>query len=55
MIVIGGLVIGAALGIFTARKRNGSLADVLQYGAVYAIVFALLGLIVTLVLDRAIL
>jgi hypothetical protein len=55
MIVIGGLLIGAAMGIFTAKKRNGSLADVLQYGAVYAIAFALLGLVVTLVLDRVIL
>ena len=55
MIVIGGLLIGAALGVFTAKKRNGSLADVLQYGAVYAIAFGLLGLIVTLVLDRALL
>ncbi len=55
MIVIGGLLLGAALGIITAKKRKGSLADVLQYGAVYAIAFGLLGLVVTLVLDRAIL
>lgn len=55
MIVIGGLLFGAALGVFTAKKRNGSVADLLQYGAVYAIAFGLLGLIVTLVLDRALL
>jgi hypothetical protein len=55
MIVIGGLFIGAALGILTAKKRGGTTADLLQYGAVYAIAFALLGLVVTLVLDRAIL
>ncbi len=52
MIVIGGLLIGAVFGAFTAKKRGGSVADILQYGTVYGIGFALLGLVATLVLDR---
>lgn len=46
-------ILGILIGSFTAKKRNGSLADVLQYAAGYGIAFALMGLIVTIVLDRA--
>ncbi len=52
MIVIFALLFGAALGAFTARKRGGNLADMLQYGAVYAIIFGMIGLIATIVTHR---
>jgi len=52
MLVIAGAVIGAILGGFTARKRGGSVADILQYAAGYAIALALLGMVATLVIDR---
>ncbi|MFS4582770.1 hypothetical protein [Phaeobacter sp. C3_T13_0] len=55
MIVIGALIIGALLGARTAQKRGGSLADKLQYGAAYAIVFAILAMFVTIFADRALL
>ena len=52
MIVIAGAVIGAILGVLTARKRGGVRADLWQYGAVYAIAFALIGLIVTIAIEK---
>ncbi len=52
MFVIGGLVLGAIGGGLTARQRGGKPADIVQYAAVYAIIFGLIGLFVTLFLDR---
>ena len=52
MFVIGGLILGAFGGGLTAKKRGGKLADIAQYAAVYGILFGLLGLFVTLILDR---
>ena len=46
MIVIAGLVIGAAIGARPALKRGGRKLDALQYGAAYGILFALAGLVV---------
>jgi hypothetical protein len=52
MIVIAGLILGAALGARTAIKRGGKRLDALQYGAGYGICFALIGLFLTLFIDR---
>jgi hypothetical protein len=52
MIVIGGLVLGAIGGGWTAKRRGGKPADIAQYAGVYGILFAILGLFVTLFLDR---
>lgn len=52
MFVIAGLVLGAMGGAWQARRRGGRAADIAQYAAVYAILFGLLGLFVTLILDR---
>ncbi|MDQ2065648.1 hypothetical protein Q9295_04635 [Xinfangfangia sp. CPCC 101601] len=52
MFVIGGLVIGAILGLLSARKRNGSGADIAQFMAVYAIGLGILGLFLTIVIER---
>ncbi|WP_171174193.1 apolipoprotein acyltransferase [Ruegeria sp. HKCCD8929] len=52
MIVIVLALLGAVLGGLTARKRNGTRADIAQYAAGYAIAFALVGMIATLVLHR---
>jgi hypothetical protein len=54
MIVIAGLILGAALGARTAIKRGGKRLDALQYGAGYGICFALIGLFLTLFIDRMI-
>lgn len=53
MIVIAAALLGAIIGGFTARKRGGKPADIAQYAAVYAIVFALLGLLATILIHRA--
>ena len=52
MIVILALIAGAAYGAFSARKRGGNTADMLQYGAVYAIIFGMLGLLITTLAHR---
>ncbi|MEM6482362.1 MAG: hypothetical protein AAF922_09200 [Pseudomonadota bacterium] len=53
MIVAVGGCIGALLGVLVARRRNGALADILQYAFVYFLIFALLGLFVTIFVHRA--
>lgn len=52
MFVIGGLVLGAIGGGLRAKLRGGKLADVAQYAVVHAIGFGLIGLFITVVLDR---
>jgi uncharacterized membrane protein YeaQ/YmgE (transglycosylase-associated protein family) len=54
MIYIISGIIGAVIGGFTAKKRKGKPADIAQYATAYAIAFALIGLILTVVLDRVI-
>lgn len=55
MFVIGGLVLGALGGGWTAKRRGGQTADIAQYAAVFSIFFGLLGLFLTLILDRLLL
>jgi hypothetical protein len=52
MFVIGGFLLGAIGGGLRAKARGGKAADMAQYAAVYAIVFGLIGLFITLYLDR---
>ena len=52
MIVIAAAVIGAILGWSAARKRQGNRLDKAQYAAGYGIAFALLGLFLTIAIDR---
>jgi uncharacterized membrane protein YfcA len=52
MIVILGAILGAVTGAMVARKRKGNRADMLQYGAVYAMAFAVLSLFLTLMIHR---
>ncbi|WP_205518724.1 hypothetical protein [Pseudotabrizicola algicola] len=53
MIVLAGLVLGVATGAYTARKRGGNRLDMAQYAAGYAIAFMLVGLFLTIFLERA--
>lgn len=55
MFVIGGLVLGAIWGAWTARRRGGKPADMAQYAAAFGMAFGLVGLFVTLILDRLLL
>lgn len=52
MIVLAGLIAGAGYGAWLARKRDGKRLDMLQYGAGFALAFAMLGLFITVFLDR---
>ncbi|CAD0185356.1 hypothetical protein RUESEDTHA_02242 [Ruegeria sp. THAF57] len=52
VVVLGMAILGAILGALTARKRNGSTADIAQYAAGYGIAFALVGLVLSLILVR---
>ena len=52
MIVILSLILGAVTGTLVARRRNGNRLDMAQYGAVYAIVFGLIGMVTTLILEK---
>ena len=52
MIVLSGLVLGAAWGVLQARKGGGNRADMAQYGAVWGIIGGLLGLFATIGLER---
>lgn len=52
MIVIAGLIFGALFGALRARSRGGSGFDIAQYALVHAILFALVGLFVTIGIDR---
>ncbi|MCR8825542.1 hypothetical protein [Pseudosulfitobacter koreensis] len=53
MIVIACFLIGAVIGGLTARRRKGNRKDIAQYAAGYGIAFCLVGLIVTVLIDRA--
>lgn len=55
MIVIGGFILGAAIGALTARSRGGKAADIAQYAAGFGIAFCLLGLFLTILLERLLL
>ncbi|MGB0440339.1 MAG: hypothetical protein ACPGFC_09595 [Paracoccaceae bacterium] len=48
-------LIGALMGARTARSRNGTLADILQYAAGYGIAFGLVGFILTIVFEKTVL
>jgi len=52
MIVVLGALVGAITGALVARRRKGQLADILQYGFIYAMIFALAGLFLTLIIHR---
>ena len=52
MIIIAGILIGAGLGLSNARRRGGTGLDQLQYAAVGTIIGALLGIVVTIAIER---
>ena len=52
MIIIAGVIGGAAWGAWLARSRGGKKADMAQYAAGYAIALGLVGLFVTIFVER---
>ena len=47
-------LIGVALGAYRAKKLNGNRADILQYAAGFGILFAVVSLVATIILDRTV-
>jgi len=52
MIILLGAICGAGLGAFVAYRREGRLADILQYAFVYALVFGLGALFLSILIAR---
>lgn len=52
MIVVIGLLGGAIIGAVTAKRRGGNRLDMAQYAAGFGIALGLLGLFVTIFLER---
>jgi hypothetical protein len=52
MIVIAGALGGAAWGAWLAKKRGGLKKDIAQYAAAFAILWSVIGLIATIVVER---
>lgn len=53
MIVIAGAVLGAFIGAFKAKRGGGNGFDMAQYAAGYGIALTLLGLVLTIILERS--
>lgn len=47
-----GFFLGAGLGALLAARRGGNLKDIVQYGVVFGLVLALVGLLVSIVALR---
>ncbi|MCH2165563.1 MAG: hypothetical protein MK098_13045 [Marinovum sp.] len=54
MLVIGGALVGAGLGVYRARNLGGSMADQVQYAAGYGLAFTMLGIVATFAIHRII-
>ena len=52
MIVIVAFLIGAALGASIAARRKGNRLDMAQYGTIFGICFAVVGVFLTVALER---
>lgn len=53
MIILAAVLSGAALGAYRARKLGGKTLDMVQYGAAHAMAFGIVGLVVTVILERS--
>ena len=52
MLVIAALIFGALFGILRARNRGGNRLDKAQYAAVHAIIFGMIALFLTIMINR---
>ncbi|GAA6165035.1 hypothetical protein NBRC116590_27390 [Pelagimonas sp. KU-00592-HH] len=53
MILLVSAVLGALIGGLIAKRRKGKTLDILQYAVVYAMAFAILGLFITVFVERS--
>jgi hypothetical protein len=54
MVILIAMLAGAVFGGLRAKRRKGTLADILQYAVVHALIFALVALFASLILDRTV-
>ena len=54
IIPLSGMFLGAIVGALRARARKGNAKDMVQWGAVFAIIFGLIGLFVLIFLQRSV-
>lgn len=52
MILLICAILGIVVGVTTARRHKGNRLDMAQYAAGYAIAFMIVGLFLTLFIDR---
>ena len=52
MIVIGLAILGIIIGSMTARKRHGNRKDIAQYAIGYGMAFLIVGMFLTVFIDR---
>ncbi len=52
MIVIGGFILGAIIGALSARRQQGRAVDIAQYAFVHGLLLAVIGLFLTIAIDR---
>ena len=48
-----GIIAGAILGALRARMRGGKVLDMVQWGAVFAIIFGVIGMFVLIFIERS--
>lgn len=48
-----GILLGAAFGVFTAKRKGGTRLDMLQYAGAFGIIFGLVGLFVAIIMARS--
>lgn len=53
MIIVIAILGGIGLGVYRARKLGGKALDMAQYGAAHGMAFGILGLLVTVILERS--
>jgi len=54
MLPLGGLIFGAVLGAYRAKSKGGKPADMAQWGAVFALIFGIIGLILAIIIARSV-
>lgn len=54
MIIIAAVLGGAGLGVYRARKLGGKALDMAQYATAHAMAFGILGLLITVILERSV-
>ncbi|WP_407493237.1 hypothetical protein [Pseudooceanicola sp. MF1-13] len=52
MVILIAILLGAVFGGYRAKKRKGRAADIAQYAFAHALLFGLIALFVSLILDR---